>query len=55
MARHISFCKLLDRVATAHATPDGELVGIDDVTVDDCAPAAAMHSCAEDLSHRVRL
>jgi len=45
----------VENVATPHAMLDGELVAIDYVDVDNCAPAAAINSSVNDLSHWVRL
>lgn len=45
----------LENVATPHAILNGKLVAIDYLNVDNCAPAAAINSSVEDLSHWVRL
>ena len=45
----------LDNVATPHAMLDGELVAIEYLDVDNCAPAAAINSSVNDLSHWVRM
>jgi len=45
----------LENVATPHAMLDGDLAAIDYLDVDNCAPAAAINSSVNDLSHWVRL
>ena len=45
----------LENVATPHTLLNGKLTAIEYLNVDNCAPAAAINSTVEDLSHWVRL
>lgn len=54
---HTSVTRLLrmDNVATPHSRVDGKLIAIEYLNVDNCAPAAAVNSCVDDLIPWLRL
>ncbi len=41
-------------IATPHSLIDGKLIPIEYLNVDNCAPAAAVNSCVDDLTHWLR-
>jgi CubicO group peptidase (beta-lactamase class C family) len=45
----VSVLPRMDNVATPHSLIDGKLIPIDYLNVDNCAPAAAVNSCIDDL------
>ena len=45
----------VDNVATPHSLIDGKLIPIEYLNVDNCAPAAAVNSCVDDLIPWLRL
>jgi len=45
----------MDNIATPHSLIDGELIPTEYLNVDNCAPAAAVNSCLDDLIHWLQL